>query len=140
MRAGVIGNHPDGGRDLRTALMRGVRGHCPACGRAPLFGRFLKPVDQCPSCGENWTLHSADDMPAYLVVLVVGHILVPFVVAANLRFNLSTGMQMALWPAIALVLALCLIQPAKGVVIAFQWARRMHGFTARRPRPPSSRF
>ncbi len=122
----------DDQRNVRPALVRGARGRCPACGKAALFGRFLKPVRQCPACGQDWTRHSADDMPAYLVVLVVGHILVPFVVAANRRFDLSTGLQMALWPALALLLAVLLIQPAKGAVIAFQWARRMHGFSGRR--------
>jgi uncharacterized protein (DUF983 family) len=119
-------------RDLRSAINRGTRGHCPACGEASLFGRFLKPVGLCPGCGQNWTLHSADDMPAYLVVLIVGHLLVPFVVVVNRDFDLSMVLQMALWPAIALVLALILIQPAKGAVIAFQWARRMHGFAGGR--------
>lgn len=119
-------------RDWRSAMRRGTRGRCPACGEAALFGRFLKPVGDCPACGQNWTLHSADDMPAYLVVLVIGHILVPFVVAANLRFDISTGVQMVLWPAIALLLAMVMIQPAKGAVIGFQWARRMHGFSGGR--------
>ena len=119
-------------RDLRAAVTRGAKGHCPACGGSALFGRFLKPVGQCPACGQNWTLHSADDMPAYLVVLLIGHIVVPFVVAANLRFDIPMGLQMALWPGIALILAMLLIQPAKGVVIGFQWARRMHGFSGRR--------
>lgn len=122
----------DNERDLRSALARGTKGHCPACGEAALFGRFLKPVGHCPACGQNWTLHAADDMPAYLVVLIVGHLLVPFVVLANRDFDISMVLQMALWPGLALVLALLLIQPAKGAVIAFQWARRMHGFAGRR--------
>ncbi len=122
---------PNDPRDLRSALARGARGRCPSCGKTPLFGRFLKPVSECVSCGQSWTGHSADDMPAYLVVLVIGHILIPFVVAANLKFNLSTGLQMALWPALAMFLAVLLIQPAKGIVIGFQWAQRMHGFSRR---------
>jgi len=119
-------------RDLRSALARGARGQCPACGHAPLFGRFLKPVESCPACGQNWTVHSADDMPAYLVIFVIGHILVPFVVAANLRFDFPMVAQMALWPTIATMLAMLLIQPAKGAVIGFQWARHMHGFAGGR--------
>lgn len=119
-------------RDLGSALARGAKGHCPACGKAALFGRFLKPVGHCPACGQNWTLHSADDMPAYLVVLVIGHVIVPLIVAANLRFDIPMGAQMALWPGMALILSLLMIQPAKGAVIAFQWAKRMHGFS--RPR------
>ncbi len=123
---------PTGERDLGMAIRRGVRGHCPACGDARLFARFLKPVAHCPACGQNWSLHSADDMPAYLVVLIIGHVLVPFVVATNLRFDLGTGLQMLLWPALAVIMAIGLIQPAKGGVIAFQWARRMHGFSGGR--------
>jgi uncharacterized protein (DUF983 family) len=115
-------------RDLRTALLRGFRGKCPSCGDARLFGRFLKPVPHCPACGQDWTVQTADDLPAYLVVLLVGHLIVPFVVTLNLKTDLSTGVQMLLWPAIALIMSILLIQPMKGAVIALQWARRMQGF------------
>lgn len=121
-------NPPIGERDLRTALIRGVKGKCPACGEARLFGRFLKPVDHCPACGQSWAHQRADDLPAYLVVLILGHVLVPFVVAANLRFDMPMWVQMTMWPGLALLLAMLMIQPAKGAVIALQWARRMHGF------------
>ena len=32
------------------------------------------------------------------------------------------------WVLIGLLLAVAMIQPVKGAVIAFQWSRRMHGF------------
>jgi uncharacterized protein (DUF983 family) len=115
-------------RDLRSALIRGFKGQCPSCGDASLFGRFLKPVPRCPACGQDWTLQTADDLPAYLVVLLVGHLLVPFVVTLNLHADVSTGVQMLLWPTIALIMSVALIQPAKGAVIALQWARHMQGF------------
>ena len=35
---------------LRTALLRGIRGRCPRCGEAKLFGKFLKPIAICPRC------------------------------------------------------------------------------------------
>lgn len=123
---------PNGERDLRSAILRGARGCCPACGQAALFGRFLKPMGHCPACGQQWGGHQADDMPAYLVILALGHILVPIVVAVSLRFDPPMWLQMLLWPGVALLLALLLIQPAKGVVIGFQWARRMHGFAGGR--------
>ncbi|WP_340317700.1 DUF983 domain-containing protein [Rhizorhabdus argentea] len=128
----MIHDSPDDRRDVRAAMTFGAKGECPACGKARLFARFLKPVGHCPGCGQDWTLHSADDLPAYLVVLILGHVLVPFVVAANLRFDLPMWAQMTLWPALALVLAMLMIQPAKGAVIGLQWARRMHGFSGGR--------
>lgn len=108
---------------LRTALLRGLRGHCPACGEGRLFGRFLKPVASCNACGRDWTLQASDDFPAYLVILLLGHLLVPIVVEANLSYDLPMITQMLLWPAIALAGALTMIQPAKGFVIALIWAR-----------------
>ena len=120
---------PTDPRDLRTAVLRGVKGKCPACGDAALFGRFLKPVSHCPACEQGWTHQRADDLPAYLVVLILGHVLVPLVVAANLRFDMAMWIQMTLWPGLALLFAMLMIQPAKGAVVGLQWARRMHGFS-----------
>jgi len=108
---------------LWQALKRGLLGKCPACGEAKLFGRFLKPVACCPSCGRDWTVQRADDFPAYLVVLVLGHLLIPVVVEVNLMFDMSMAAQMLLWPALAIAGALAMIQPAKGFVIALIWAR-----------------
>ena len=117
---------PDASRTAPTlglALRRGLAGKCPACGGAKLFGRFLKPVSSCTSCGRDWTVQRADDFPAYLVVLVLGHLLIPVVVEVNLLFDVSMVVQMLLLPAVALMAVLAMIQPAKGFVIALIWAR-----------------
>ena len=117
-------------RAIRPALLHGLCGRCPACGGARLFARFLKPVAACPACGQDWSHQCADDFPAYLVIILLGHLLVPLVVIVNDLFSPGMVAQMILWPSLAGMLALLLIQPAKGAVIAFQWARRMHGFGA----------
>lgn len=108
---------------LWQALKRGLAGKCPACGEAKLFGRFLKPVLHCAACGRDWTVQRSDDFPAYLVVLVLGHLLIPVVVEVNLNYDLPVGLQMFLWPATAIAGALAMLQPAKGFVIALLWAR-----------------
>ncbi|MBK5264795.1 MAG: DUF983 domain-containing protein [Alphaproteobacteria bacterium] len=118
-------------RPFLPRLSLALRGRCPACGQAPLFARFLKPVDHCSHCGQGWQGHQADDFPAYLVILLLGHIIIPIVVEVNLLFSPSVAIQMALWPTLTAILALLLIQPAKGAVIAFQWSRHMHGFEER---------
>jgi len=108
---------------LTDALKRGVMCRCPACGKGRLFGRFLKPVAACDHCGRDWTIQRADDFPAYLVILLLGHLLVPIVVAANMRYALPMGAQMIGWPIVTAILALLMIQPMKGFVIALIWAR-----------------
>lgn len=115
-------------RSLKPALLHGLAGRCPACGSAPLFRKFLKPADHCRACGQDWSHQQADDLPAYLVIFIVGHLLVPLVVSVNLRFEPSLVAQMVGWPLAALILSLGMLQPVKGAVIAWQWSRRMHGF------------
>ncbi len=115
-------------REFFAVLPRALAGRCPVCGSAPLFRAFLKPVDHCQACGQDWTHQQADDFPAYIVILLLGHVLVPTVITINLALSLPLIGQMILWPALTAVLALLLIQPVKGAVIAWQWAQRMHGF------------
>jgi uncharacterized protein (DUF983 family) len=110
------------------ALWRGFRGRCPACGEGRMFRAFLKVNDACPHCGEELYHHRADDFPAYLVIVIVGHILVPIVLAVETNFTPAVWISMTLWPLSALVMALSLLQPVKGAVVAIQWYGGMHGF------------
>ncbi|MEZ5711589.1 MAG: DUF983 domain-containing protein [Sphingobium sp.] len=109
-------------------MWRGLKGQCPACGEGRLFPRFLKPATSCPQCGEALDGHQADDFPSYIVILLLGHILIPTMIEVNYLFDIPLGWQSIIWPAMALTLALSMIQPVKGGVIGYQWARRMHGF------------
>ena len=120
-------------RDVKQAILLGLRCRCPACGNAPLFGRYLKILPHCPACGQDWTHQRADDLPAYIVILLLGHIIVPAMVEVERAFSPPLMFQMLFWPGLAIVLALLLLQPVKGAVVAIQWARHMHGFAPVRP-------
>jgi uncharacterized protein (DUF983 family) len=115
-------------RGAGEALRLGLLGRCPACGKGRMFRAFLKVADQCPNCGEELHHHRADDFPAYLVIVIVGHILVPIVLAVETEIAPAVWISMTLWPLAALVMALGLLQPVKGAVIAIQWFGGMHGF------------
>jgi len=121
------------------AMWRGFLGKCPACGEGKMFRKFLKVADNCPNCGEELYHHRADDFPAYLVIVIVGHILVPIVLAVETDLTPPIWLSMTLWPALALVSTLALLQPTKGAVVAVQWYAGMHGFETskgrRLPRP-----
>jgi uncharacterized protein (DUF983 family) len=117
---------------LSTVLWRGARGLCPHCGEGRLFGRFLKVADRCVACGEELHHHQADDFPAYLVIVLVGHIVVPLVLAVETRFAPDYWVHAALWIPLTLGLSLALIQPVKGMVVALQWRLGMHGFEGAR--------
>jgi uncharacterized protein (DUF983 family) len=61
---------------LFPALIRGIRGCCPACGEGKLFWRYLKVEPHCPACDHDLTGYRADDGPAYITILLAGHFLV----------------------------------------------------------------
>ncbi|HRJ68185.1 MAG TPA: DUF983 domain-containing protein [Beijerinckiaceae bacterium] len=119
----------DEARDWASGLRRGLSCRCPRCGEGRMFGRFLKVKPACETCGLELSGHRADDMPPYVVMMIVGHILVPLVLLAdNAEVDWPMWLHMALWPTLTLVLCLALLQPVKGALIGYQWALKMHGF------------
>ncbi len=114
------------------AVKRGVLGKCPRCARGPLFRKWLKSVDACAACDQNWMHQRADDLPAYIAILVTGHVLAPILIALTLDFALSPLTIVALTIPPAVILVLAMLQPAKGAVIAVQWWHGLHGFVKER--------
>jgi uncharacterized protein (DUF983 family) len=120
-------------RDVWTAIKRGFRGRCPRCGEGKLFRAFLKVDNNCSVCGLDFTPHRADDLPAYLVIVIVGHIVVPTALMIETNYSPPVGLQLAIYLPFTLVASLLLLQPVKGAVVGMQWALRMHGFDEQNP-------
>ncbi|WP_407519083.1 DUF983 domain-containing protein [Methylobacterium oryzisoli] len=111
-------------------MARGFRNRCPHCGEGRVFGRFLKVRDACEACGTELHHHRADDLPPYLVIFIVGHVVGLAILETEMRFEVPLAMQLAVWPALTLAMALALLQPVKGAVVGLQYALGMHGFAA----------
>lgn len=89
---------------------------------------YLKVRDECAVCGEALHHHRADDGPAYLTILIVGHLMAPLILWAFTSFRpdpmlLATGFSIG-----CVALSLWLLPRLKGMIVGFQWAKRMHGF------------
>jgi uncharacterized protein (DUF983 family) len=122
-------------RDVWTSIKRGFRGRCPRCGEGKLFRAFLKVDNNCSVCGLDFTPHRADDLPAYLVIIVVGHIVVPMALFIETNYSPPVALQLAIYLPFTFVASLALLQPVKGAVVGVQWALRMHGFDEQNPEP-----
>ena len=115
-------------RSLLRSVGRGLRLRCPNCGEGPVLHSYLKIRPECPACGQDLSAARADDGPAYLTILLVGHILAPIIHFTFGRFR-PEPLQMALaLSALALALSLFLLPRMKGAMIGFQWARGLGGF------------
>lgn len=115
-------------RNWKEALLRGAFLRCPACGKGHLFRRYLKVVDHCANCGEDFTHQRADDAPPYFTLLIAGHILVPAVWYVEKTWKLSLLTHMLIWTPVTIALCMALLPVTKGAIVGLQWALRMHGF------------
>lgn len=97
-----------------------------------MFRAFLKVADACPACGEELHHHRADDFPAYLVIVIVGHIVVGLTLVVEATFAPPLWLHALIWLPLTTAMALALIQPVKGLVVGFQWEHGMEGFAAAR--------
>jgi uncharacterized protein (DUF983 family) len=116
-------------RSTAEAMWKGLRCRCPHCGTGRLFGAFLKPVASCSACDEPLDGHRSDDLPPYVTMFIVGHVIVPMILANEMSSApWSLWTHALVWLPLALGLTIGLMQPVKGAIIGLQWANRMHGF------------
>lgn len=118
-------------REMKSAMWRGLRRRCPNCGEGYMFTGFLKVVDRCPVCQENLSLHRADDGPAYLTILIVGHILAPILIYSFVEYRPDPLVLATIFTVGTVALSLFLLPRLKGLVVGIQWSKGMHGFGGR---------
>jgi uncharacterized protein (DUF983 family) len=116
-------------RPIRPALWRGWCNRCPACGAgAAMRLGYLGVRSACPACSEPFHHHRADDGPAYLTILIVGHVMAPLLMWAFMAYRPEPWVLAGVFSAGTLALSLYLLPRIKGAMVALQWSRRMHGF------------
>lgn len=117
-------------RPLRRSLLRGWRRRCPSCGNGHMMKGYLKVAPVCPVCREKLFHHSADDGPAYLTILIVGHLMAPLLHLAFVKLRPDPLTLFTVFAVGCVALSLYLLPRLKGAIVAYQWARRMNGFGA----------
>jgi uncharacterized protein (DUF983 family) len=108
-------------QDFALVALRSLLGRCPNCGRGPLFASYLRQVEYCACCGEQLGHIRADDGPAWLTILLVGHILAPLLLVVIPNTSWPDWMSVTVWSGLALVLTLSILPRAKGLFIALIW-------------------
>lgn len=115
-------------RKMSTSLLRGWRRKCPNCGGGPLLKSYLKVNDNCTVCREEFHHHRADDGPAYLTILFVGHLMAPMLHIVFVQFRPEPLTLFTIFAVGCVGLSLYLLPRLKGALIGFQWAKGMGGF------------
>ncbi|WP_415919984.1 DUF983 domain-containing protein [Tateyamaria sp. SN6-1] len=110
------------------ALRRGWRGKCPRCGQGRLLKGYLKIASGCPVCKLDYSHHRADDGPAYLTILLVGHLMAPLLHVVFVTWRPEPLVLFTIFAVGCVGLSLYLLPRLKGGIVGFQWARGMGGF------------
>ena len=112
----ITSNNP-----TKQAMIRGFLQRCPNCGTGHLFRAYLKQVDACADCGEAFGHIRADDGPAWLTVMVTGHIVVALMLTANAVLFMPLWVSVSAFCALSGAMVLALLQRAKGIFIGLIW-------------------
>jgi uncharacterized protein (DUF983 family) len=105
----------------KQAMIRGFLQRCPSCGKGHLFRAYLKQVDACADCGEAFREIRADDGPAWLTVMVTGHVIVALMMSVESLLTMPIWASITAFSALSGVMVLGLLQRAKGIFIGLIW-------------------
>ena len=112
---------PQASIPVMTVIRRGLSRRCPRCGDGAVLKGYLTCLPSCDACGEDLSHISADDGPAWATLMVVGHVLAPFLII------LGRDERIPVWMAIAVLAAMMLagvwwcLPRFKGLFIALIW-------------------
>ena len=107
---------------LLPSMSRGLKGRCPQCGQGKLFWKYLKVNGHCEACDLDLARYPADDGPAYLTILLVGHLVVAPLLFFPIVWESSPvyTLPLILIPLAAITLAL--LPRVKGAWIGMMYA------------------
>ena len=106
------------------AVKRGLKRCCPRCGASGMFTGYLKVGNRCPSCGLDFEAIRSDDVAPYFTILIVGHIVVPLLLAIEQWYAPPAWLEMAIGLPATLLLTLALLPFIKGAVMGAIWATK----------------
>jgi uncharacterized protein (DUF983 family) len=107
-----------------SAIVAGLAGHCPRCGRGRLFSGLLTLAPRCDTCGLDLSFADAGDGPAVFVSLIGGFIVLGIALAAELLYEPPIWVHLAVFLPMTALVCFGLLRPLKGLLIALQYRNK----------------
>jgi uncharacterized protein (DUF983 family) len=93
-----------------------------------MLAGYLKVRDHCPVCREELARHKISDGPAYFTLALVALIMAPILSYTFATYRPDPLILFTIFAVGCVGLSLYLLPKFKGVIVAYQWARELHGF------------
>ena len=100
-----------------------MRGLCPRCGEGRLFEGFLKVHPACDACGHELGSVETGDGAATFIMQIAGFVVGFSALAVEIAWRPPIWLHLILWLPLVAALALGLMRPGKGLMIALQMLR-----------------
>ena len=107
--------------DLKTLAKKVLTRSCPKCGQGKIFLKYLTLKESCNHCEQSFKDLKADDGPAWLTMMLVGHIMVPIMLAYELGQDIPFWISATVWPLSFVALALIVLPFAKAFFVNMIW-------------------
>ena len=107
---------------LLRSIARGLGHRCPSCGEGKLFRRYLKVQPSCERCSHALAQYPADDGPAYLTILLVGHLVVAPLLLFPIVWESSAFYSVPIILSALIALTLLVLPRVKGGWIGLMYA------------------
>jgi uncharacterized protein (DUF983 family) len=107
-----------------SAIVAGLMGHCPRCGRGRLFSGLLTLAPRCDTCGLDLSFADAGDGPAVFVSLIGGFIVLGIALATELLYEPPIWVHLAVFLPMTALVCFGLLRPLKGLLIALQYRNK----------------
>lgn len=104
-----------------SAVLTGLLCRCPRCGKGKLFSGILTIAERCNVCGLDLRKQDAGDGPAVFVIFFLGAIFMPLVFWVEFSLEPPWWVHILLWPIPVVIVALALLRPMKGFLVAQQF-------------------
>jgi uncharacterized protein (DUF983 family) len=114
----------DPNRSLSFAIMAGLSGRCPRCGKGKLFRGFLQLQSRCRACGLDYGFADPGDGPAVFAMFIGGFIVVAAALIVEFAYQPPFWLHALLWAPLILIVTLGPLRLLKGLLIALQYHHR----------------
>ncbi len=94
---------------------------CPRCGVGALYREVLRVNESCPHCGLALPGNETGDGAAVFVIFILGFVLIPLVFWFEVSAAPAVWVHLLLWPPIIGFLAMVLLRPVKGILVALHF-------------------
>jgi len=102
----------------------GLKGRCPRCGEGKLFHQILNVREKCDKCGLSYGFADAGDGPSIFVMFLLGALMVGAALFVELTYSPPLWLHAVLWAPMTMILAIIMLRPMKGVLIALQYRNK----------------